>query len=410
MQPKLRRAAAWLLLVFLFAIAGSVALRESVTVDEVAHIGAGLSYLQRLDLRLNAEHPPLGKIIAAVPLALRGTAADYSAPSWKLADTFFPAYMTQWMFGDAVVGRWNPWRPTLFWARLPMLLLTLWLGWLMWDYGRRLGRPTLLERLRDDSGNPGIRPSRADRFARDAVFAYRPVAAWRNLGRSFASTIAAFRAGTGRRAPLEVHRVAAICCDSGAVRPFAILADIRRTARSIRAQAVAAFGRPSYHLVNDSNVSWNGGLPAVEEFVHEQKLARVALDWAALSDPAIVVPEAEAWDCQAPRAADAGQWAVVASVSILENRDCSWLQAYPREALAGGEFYAFQLPKAIPEVGAAGGPPPLSRRRPMWGVPFDIRGFAMDVERHPDKLPGAIQQMMQNFQKQNQQGSTKAVP
>ncbi len=163
MQPKLRRAAAWLLLVFLFAIAGSAALRESVTLDEVAHIGAGLSYLQRLDLRLNAEHPPLGKVIVAVPLALRGTAADYSAPSWKLANTFFPAYMTQWMFGDAVVGRWNPWRPTLFWARLPMLLLTLWLGWLMWVYGRRLlGRSALPQRLCDDSGNPGIRPSGAN--------------------------------------------------------------------------------------------------------------------------------------------------------------------------------------------------------------------------------------------------------
>ena len=34
-------------------LSGGAALRESVTIDEVPHIGAGLSYVQKLDLRLN---------------------------------------------------------------------------------------------------------------------------------------------------------------------------------------------------------------------------------------------------------------------------------------------------------------------------------------------------------------------
>jgi hypothetical protein len=38
----------------MFVLAGSAALRESVTIDEVAHIGAGLSCVQKLDLRFNA--------------------------------------------------------------------------------------------------------------------------------------------------------------------------------------------------------------------------------------------------------------------------------------------------------------------------------------------------------------------
>ena len=57
------------LLIFMAVLAGGAALRESATVDETAHIAAGVSYLQRLDLRLNEEHPPLPKVLAALPLA-----------------------------------------------------------------------------------------------------------------------------------------------------------------------------------------------------------------------------------------------------------------------------------------------------------------------------------------------------
>src|SRR5437764_15174691 len=86
------------LLIIMFFLAGGAALHESATVDEVAHIGAGLSYLQRLDLRLNPEHPPLVKGLAAIPLAIRRAHADYSGEAWRLAADFFPAYGTHWIF------------------------------------------------------------------------------------------------------------------------------------------------------------------------------------------------------------------------------------------------------------------------------------------------------------------------
>jgi hypothetical protein len=60
-------------------LAGGAAWRESVAIDEVVHIGAGVSYLQRFDLRLNPEHPPLAKMLAALPLAMRYVRGDYSA-------------------------------------------------------------------------------------------------------------------------------------------------------------------------------------------------------------------------------------------------------------------------------------------------------------------------------------------
>ncbi len=141
MPTNVHRAAAVGLLIIMFFLAGGAALHESATVDEIAHVGAGLSYLQRLDLRLNAEHPPLGKALAALPLAIRGAHADYSGAAWKLSADFFPAYGTQWIFGDAVLGRWNDWKSTLMWARFPMLILTLLLGWFVYYYASRVGGP-----------------------------------------------------------------------------------------------------------------------------------------------------------------------------------------------------------------------------------------------------------------------------
>ncbi len=132
--------AAGLLLVLTAILAGGAALRESVTVDEVAHIGAGLSYLQKLDLRMNEEHPPLPKIWAAIPLVIRGTHADYSHISWTFSERkFFGAYIGQWIFGAWILERWNDAASTLAWARFPMLLLMLALGWSIFVIGGRLG-------------------------------------------------------------------------------------------------------------------------------------------------------------------------------------------------------------------------------------------------------------------------------
>src|SRR5437879_11120491 len=124
---------------FMAVLAGGAASRESVTIDEVAHIGAAVSYLQKLDLRLNEEHPPLPKVLAALPLVLRGTHADYSHISWTFSEKFFSAGLAQWVFGEWLLTKWNNPLTTLAWARLPMLLLTLGLRWVLYAYARRLG-------------------------------------------------------------------------------------------------------------------------------------------------------------------------------------------------------------------------------------------------------------------------------
>src|SRR3984957_350082 len=107
MRGNLFSVAAGVLLILMAVLAGGAALRESVTVDEVAHIAAGVSYLQRLDLRLNEEHPALPKILGAPPLGVRGGHADYTHISWTFRETFIQAYAGQWVFGEWFLTQWN---------------------------------------------------------------------------------------------------------------------------------------------------------------------------------------------------------------------------------------------------------------------------------------------------------------
>jgi 4-amino-4-deoxy-L-arabinose transferase-like glycosyltransferase len=129
-----------LLLALMALLAGGAARRESVTIDEVAHIGAGVSALQKLDMRMNEEHPPLAKVLAAVPLVIRGVRADYSSVSWTFSGSgMFKEMLGEWVFGHWLIAQWNDPIATVFWARLPMLILTLALGIVLFLYGSRLG-------------------------------------------------------------------------------------------------------------------------------------------------------------------------------------------------------------------------------------------------------------------------------
>jgi len=74
-----------------------------------------------------------------LPLVLHGVHADYSHVSWTISEKFLPAYAGQWVFGAWLLTKWNQPSTMLAWARMPMLLLTLLLGWVLYAYARRLG-------------------------------------------------------------------------------------------------------------------------------------------------------------------------------------------------------------------------------------------------------------------------------
>ena len=141
-SSRLVQAGVILLLALLALLADGAARRESATFDEIAHIGAGVSYLQKQDMRMNEEHPPLAKVLAAVPLVIRGVHADYSQFSWSFSGSgMFKQFLGEWVFGHALIAQWNEPVATVFWARQPMLFLTLVLGIVVFLYGSRLGDP-----------------------------------------------------------------------------------------------------------------------------------------------------------------------------------------------------------------------------------------------------------------------------
>ncbi len=133
-------AAAVLLLIF--ALAALVSLRlESITFDETAHIPAGLTYLQKHDLRMNAEHPPIVKAFSAIPAWLSGKERpDYRSGPWLRGD--------QWTFGFELLNgrpgntdRLDPGRLVLP-ARSMMVLFGLALGLVIWCWAREMyGEP-----------------------------------------------------------------------------------------------------------------------------------------------------------------------------------------------------------------------------------------------------------------------------
>ena len=147
-QARIRSGRGWRafaavgLLALMAALAGGPALfHESPTFDEIPHIGAGLSYVNQFDGRYNPEHPPLAKLLSGLSMAAGGVRADYRSPAWTQSANTFAAFWGEWAFGDWVALHWNDPRKVVFWARLPMLLLTLLLGWCLYIFAERLGGP-----------------------------------------------------------------------------------------------------------------------------------------------------------------------------------------------------------------------------------------------------------------------------
>ena len=64
---------------------------KSATFDEAAHLPAGYTYLKLRDYRLNPEHPPLVKTLAALPLLTMPVQLKPDDEAWALR--------RQWEFG-----------------------------------------------------------------------------------------------------------------------------------------------------------------------------------------------------------------------------------------------------------------------------------------------------------------------
>ncbi len=107
---------------------------DSLVVDEVPHIGAAYSYLEKGDMRLNPEHPPLAKDLAGIPLLFLNLKQDaFDTKFWQTDVN------GQWEFGRRLIfNSGNDADQIKHFARLPILLFFVLSAILIFKWGRRL--------------------------------------------------------------------------------------------------------------------------------------------------------------------------------------------------------------------------------------------------------------------------------
>jgi len=129
-----------MLLFVMFALAVSSMKNDSAIVDEIAHIPAGYSYLKYGDYRLNPEHPPLLKDLAAIPLMFMNLKFPKNISAWKTEAN--GQWETGWNF---IYHIGNDADKIIFWSRIPMILVMILLGFYLYKASKEwFGQNTAL--------------------------------------------------------------------------------------------------------------------------------------------------------------------------------------------------------------------------------------------------------------------------
>lgn len=106
---------------------------DSATMDELAHIPSGYSYMTKQDYRLNPEHPPLIKDLSAIPLLFLHLNFPVNVPAWT-------EYINgQWDMGRIFIYEsGNDAEKIIHSARLPIMLLAILFGWLLFRWAAKM--------------------------------------------------------------------------------------------------------------------------------------------------------------------------------------------------------------------------------------------------------------------------------
>jgi hypothetical protein len=108
----------------------TAARQQSPIADEPVYVSASIVYLQQRSLEYNYEHPPLAKLIMATGLAFADARIDSDFKG------------TQWRLGrDVLYQQGNDAQRLLLLARLPMIVLTLLFGLVVFAFARDLAGP-----------------------------------------------------------------------------------------------------------------------------------------------------------------------------------------------------------------------------------------------------------------------------
>jgi hypothetical protein len=136
-EPADKRPRRWWLALVVVALLAEMAIamittavEQTPTIDEPVYVGTAVVYLEQHSLRYNPEHPPLGKLIIATGLAFAGPRFD---PAFTGDQTQLGRHVLYESGNDP--GR------LLLLARLPMIVLALLFGLVVFAFARDLTGP-----------------------------------------------------------------------------------------------------------------------------------------------------------------------------------------------------------------------------------------------------------------------------
>lgn len=134
---RLRRHRRWSFALVVVALLAEMAIamittavEQTPTVDEPVYVGTAVVYLEQHSLRYNPEHPPLGKLVIATGLAFADARLD---PAFTGDQTQLGRHVLYESGND-------PGRLMLL-ARLPVIVLTLLFGLVVFAFARELAGP-----------------------------------------------------------------------------------------------------------------------------------------------------------------------------------------------------------------------------------------------------------------------------
>src|SRR3989338_4095430 len=133
----------FLLLLIFGVLAVTSMWNDSSNYDERIHLPAGYSYITQRDMRLNPEHPPLIKDLAAMPLLFLDIKLPFQSWGWNTplnaSQSRTPAWQTDVGFGnDLLYYSGNDAQKMMRYGRIPIILIGLLLGFYIFRFTKEI--------------------------------------------------------------------------------------------------------------------------------------------------------------------------------------------------------------------------------------------------------------------------------
>lgn len=129
----MKRYISVVVLLFLFFVLAltSVSTKSPVCDAAAHHIASGYSYIKAGDFRMNPSAPPLLRLLMGIPVLVLNPSLPIDHPSWEGIDS--PEFHKQFLF---ICN--NNTEAIIFLSRLPMIILSLFLGILIFIWARQI--------------------------------------------------------------------------------------------------------------------------------------------------------------------------------------------------------------------------------------------------------------------------------